>query len=51
MILAVRFADQAEVVLRTPFRSPITALAWNADGSRLAFGSETGEAGVIDIRS
>ncbi len=51
LILAVRFADQAEVVLRTPGQGPISALAWNGDGSRIAFGSERGEAGIIDIRT
>ncbi len=51
LILAVRFSDQAEVVLRHPALRPVSALAWNADGSRLAFGTEQGEAGTVDIRS
>ena len=51
MILAVRFADQAEVVLRQPTQSPVSALGWSVDGARLAFGSDNGEAGVVDIRA
>jgi WD40 repeat protein len=51
LILAVRFADQAEVVLRAPVQSPVSALAWSGDGGLIAFGTESGEAGVIDIRT
>ena len=50
LIMVVRFADQAEVVFRPPATSPISALAWDADGFRLGFGTEAGEAGTIDIR-
>ena len=28
---------------------PVSALAWSADGSRLAFGTEDGEAGIVDL--
>jgi hypothetical protein len=48
--MAVRFADHAEVVLRHPGTAPISALAWDAKGFRLAFGCENGEAGIVDIR-
>ncbi len=51
MILAVRFGDAAEVVLRAAGAAPLTALAWDAAGVQVAFGSESGEAGVIDIRA
>ena len=50
MIMAVRFGDAAEVLLRKPEGSPVSALAWDAAGVRIAFGGEGGEAGVIDIR-
>jgi WD40 repeat protein len=50
LVLAVRFADQAEVVLRRPDKAPISALAWDAKGFRLAYGCEDGAAGVVDIR-
>lgn len=49
MILAARIADQKEVVLRRAGQSAITAMTWDATGIRLAFGSETGDCGVIDI--
>jgi len=32
-----------------PGRGPISALAWNPDGTRLAFGTETGFAAVVDF--
>jgi WD40 repeat protein len=32
-----------------PGRGPVSALAWNADGSRLAFGTETGFAALVDF--
>lgn len=50
LVLACRFADQAEVVLRRPDAAPISALAWDAKGFRLAYGCEDGAAGVVDIR-
>ena len=49
MVLAVRFADAKDALLRRPGASPVRTLAWDKDGQRLAFGSEAGEAGVIDI--
>ena len=47
MMLLTRVEDGAEVLARAPANSPISALAWNAAGNRLAFGTEDGEAGVI----
>lgn len=49
MIMAVRFSDQREVLLRRPGKGAITAMAWNRTGRQLAFGSEAGDCGVIDI--
>jgi WD40 repeat protein len=49
MILAARIADQKEVVLRRAGQGPISAMSWDATGIRLAFGSETGDCGVVDI--
>jgi len=37
------------VLGRGPGAAPITALCWDASGSLLAFGTEAGEAGVIDL--
>ncbi len=36
-------------LLRPPGGSPLSALAWDAPGHRLAFGTEDGAAGVIDL--
>ncbi len=49
MVLAVRFADQEEALLRRASDSPISALAWNPRGTRLAFGTEAGEAGIVTL--
>ena len=49
MILAVRFADAKEALLRRGGASPVRTMAWDPKGRLLAFGSESGEAGVIDI--
>jgi WD40 repeat protein len=47
--LLVRVEDGAEVLAKNPGDAPVTALAWDASGNRLAFGTESGEAGVIDL--
>jgi hypothetical protein len=49
LVLLVRIEDGAEIVAKTPGDAPVTALAWNADGRLLAWGTEAGEAGVIDL--
>ena len=49
MILLTHIEDGAEVLARNHAAAPVTALAWNAAGSRLAFGTEDGEAGVIPL--
>ena len=49
LVLIVRIDDGAEVLARKPADAPVTALAWSATGSMLAFGTEDGEAGVIDL--
>jgi WD40 repeat protein len=50
LVLLVRVEDGAEVLARKPGGAPVTALAWSAIGDTLAFGTEDGEAGVIDLR-
>ncbi len=50
MVLLVRVEDGAVILAKHPGDSPISALAWSADGLFLAFGTESGEAGVIDLR-
>lgn len=49
MILAARVSDQKEVLLRRPGKGAISSMAWDKKGTRLVFGAETGECGVIDI--
>lgn len=49
MILASRFADAKEVLLRRPGKGAISSMAWDAEGRRLAFGSTAGDCGVVDI--
>ncbi|MBB2973631.1 WD40 repeat domain-containing protein [Mesorhizobium sp. RMAD-H1] len=49
MILVVRFADQKEVLLRRPGKGAITSMDWDETGRRLAFGSQAGDCGVVDI--
>ena len=49
MILAIRIDDANEAVLRREGKSPICTMNWDQKGQRLAFGSEEGEAGVVDI--
>jgi WD40 repeat protein len=49
MVMAVRFADLKEVLLRRAGKGAVTAMAWDDEERRIAFGSETGDCGVIDI--
>jgi hypothetical protein len=55
MILLVRFSDAREVLLRRNEENAngaaITALGWDKYGARLAYGSENGACGVVDLRS
>lgn len=49
MILCARFSDGKEILLKTYNESAITALSWDKTGYNLAFGSENGECGIINI--
>ena len=49
MILAARFGDGREVVLRRGGNGAITSMAWSKSGKLLAFSSEKGDCGVVDI--
>jgi WD40 repeat protein len=49
LILIVRLPDGAEVLARKPASVPITALAWSRHGTLLGFGTEDGEAGIVDL--
>ncbi|MBI3699451.1 MAG: WD40 repeat domain-containing protein [Afipia sp.] len=48
-ILMVRIEDGAEVLVRRNAGEPVSALAWNAKGSILAFASEDGDAGLMPL--
>ena len=49
MILGVRIADGKEALLRRPGSGGITGLSWSSGGKLLAFSSDAGDCGVIDI--
>ncbi|MCX8996866.1 WD40 repeat domain-containing protein [Rhizobiaceae bacterium BDR2-2] len=49
MILGVRISDGKEALLRRPGKGAITSLGWSASGRLLAFASEAGDCGVVDI--
>lgn len=49
MILAVRFSDGREAVLRRGGSGAISSMGWDRPGARLAFGSTAGDCGVVDI--
>jgi WD40 repeat protein len=49
MVLLVRIDDGAEILARKPGAAPVSALAWDAAGARLAFGTEDGEAGFVNL--
>ena len=48
-VLLVRVDDGAEVLGKKPGDGPVTALGWDASGGLLAWGTESGEAGVIEL--
>jgi WD40 repeat protein len=49
LVLLVRLPDGAEILARKPAAAPVTALAWSRNGTRLAFGTEDGAAGIVEI--
>lgn len=49
MVLAARLADNKEILLRRPGKGAISSMQWDTEGRRIAFGSEAGDCGVIDI--
>jgi WD domain, G-beta repeat len=46
-VLLVRLDDGALITVKTAGASPLTALGWDLTGQLLAFGTESGEAGVL----
>ncbi|HXW48178.1 MAG TPA: WD40 repeat domain-containing protein [Xanthobacteraceae bacterium] len=49
LVLLARIDDGAEILAKNPGDAPVSALAWSADGQLLAWGTEAGEAGIIDL--
>jgi WD40 repeat protein len=49
VVLLTRLTDAAEILVRHPGDGPISALAWDASGSRLLFGLEAGGAGLLAL--
>ncbi|RAI42857.1 WD40 repeat domain-containing protein [Rhodoplanes roseus] len=49
LVLLVRLEDSAEIVVRHPGGGAVSALAWNAAGTRLGFGTEGGSAGLLAL--
>jgi WD40 repeat protein len=48
-VMLVRLADAAEVLVSRPAGAPVSALAWRGDGKMLAFGMESGKAGLLPL--
>jgi WD40 repeat protein len=48
-ILMVRLNDGAEILVRRNGAAPVSALAWNAKGTTLAFAAEDGDAGLLEL--
>jgi WD40 repeat protein len=48
-VLMVRLEDGAEILVRRNGGAPVSALAWNAKGTQLAFGAEDGDAGMVAL--
>ena len=49
MIMAARVADQKEILLRRAGKGGITSMTWDAEGRRIAFGTDAGDCGVLDV--
>lgn len=49
MVMMVRTGDGAEILVRGPEGGEVTALAWHRDGMALAYGTDEGKAGVLNL--
>lgn len=47
--LLVRFSDSMGMELDEPGEGAVTALAWSADGKRIAIGDEAGRGAIVDV--
>ncbi len=48
-VLVCRIEDGNEALLRRGGKGAITSMAWDRGGLRIAFGSEAGDCGIVDI--
>jgi WD40 repeat protein len=48
-VRVVRIEDGAEILVRDPGPAAVSAMAWSADGALLGWGTEAGEAGIVDL--
>jgi hypothetical protein len=49
LVLLTRLADAAEILARHPGDGAVSALGWNATGSQLLFGLDSGAAGLLSL--
>ena len=49
LLLLARIEDGAEILAKKPGDAAVTALAWSGDGRLLAWGTENGEAGIVNV--
>jgi WD40 repeat protein len=49
MVLLVRVEDGAEILVRAPGGSPVSALGWDQKGGQLGFGTDDGAAGILSL--
>ncbi|MXP64832.1 WD40 repeat domain-containing protein [Roseomonas sp. M0104] len=49
LVLMAEIASGKVVPVAAPGRGPVSALAWNSTGTHLAFGTETGFTGLVDL--
>ena len=48
-VLMERLEDGAEILVRRNGGEAVSALAWGAKGTQLAFGTEDGDAGMVEL--
>jgi WD40 repeat protein len=48
-VLMVRLEDGAEILVRRNGGEAVSALAWSGKGTQLAFGTEDGDAGMVEL--
>ena len=49
LVVIADVASERILPIAMPGHGPVTALAWSGDGSKLAFGTETGFAALVDL--